>query len=202
MPESHTRVLGPHRGLTTALAEGLNAAVGELDSTVPSGVDGVVIVVGADAAPEPAAVAAVGGEEWQRLTGDVMWRTLVALQHCHSSMRGRGGRILFALPTIGIAGAARLVPYTTALEGIRAMAKSAARQWRSEGIGVNMVAAPLRLFEPGLAPAEAHLTAAAFQDDSTLIHSLVETAKFLLRRDIDHIAGETVIADGGSMMLP
>jgi 3-oxoacyl-[acyl-carrier protein] reductase len=38
--------------------------------------------------------------------------------------------------------------------------------------------------------------------DSALIHSVVETAKFLLREYLRHLTGETIIVDGGSVMLP
>jgi 3-oxoacyl-[acyl-carrier protein] reductase len=184
---STTIVLGPTHAVSNALAGALDTTVRDLEAPVPSEIDGVVIVVGTDL---------TGG------VGDRMWRTLAALQSAHSSMHGRDGRIVIVLPTIGMAGAADLVAYTTALEGIRAMAKSAARQWRSDGISVNMVAAPLQLFVPGRDASAAHLTAAAFTDDSTLIHSVVESAKFLLRHDIDHLAGATVVTDGGSVMLP
>jgi 3-oxoacyl-[acyl-carrier protein] reductase len=37
------------------------------------------------------------------------------------------------VPTTGVPGSAGLVPYTTAVEGIRAMAESAARQWAGRG---------------------------------------------------------------------
>ena len=129
---------------------------------------------------------------------DTIWQTLVSLQTAHSSMK-RGGRIVVVVPTIGMAGAAGLVDYTTAIEGIRAMAKSAARQWGSQGIGVNMVAAPLSVFTADIDTS--HLSVAV-RDDPTLIHSIVETAKFLLRGDLDHLTGETIIVDGGSVMLP
>lgn len=110
------------------------------------------------------------------------------------------GRIVLVVPTIGMAGAAGSVGYTTAIEGIRAMAKSAARQWGSEGITVNMIAAPLSVFAAEVATS--HLSAAAVRDDATLTHSIVETAKFLLRDDLDHLTGETIVVDGGSAMLP
>jgi 3-oxoacyl-[acyl-carrier protein] reductase len=130
---------------------------------------------------------------------DTMWQTLVALQTAHAGM-AQGGRIVLILPSIGMAGAAGLVDYTAAVEGIRAMAKSAARQWASEGITVNMIAAPLALFATD--GDASHLSAAAVQQDETLIHSVVETAKFLLRHDLDHLTGDTIIVDGGSVMLP
>jgi 3-oxoacyl-[acyl-carrier protein] reductase len=130
---------------------------------------------------------------------DTIWRTLAALQTAHASM-ARGGRIVLILPTIGMTGAAGLVDYTTAIEGIRALAKSAARQWTSDGTRVNMIAAPLALFATD--GDTSHLTAAAVQHDETLIHSIVETAKFLLRHDVDHLTGDTIVVDGGSVMLP
>jgi len=130
---------------------------------------------------------------------ETIWQTLVSLQAVYASMT-RGGRIVVIVPTIGMAGAAGLVDYTTAIEGIRAMAKSAARQWGSEGVGVNMVAAPLAVFASQ--GGASHLSAAAVRDDRTLIHSIIETAKFLLRSDLDQLTGETVVVDGGSVMLP
>ncbi len=131
---------------------------------------------------------------------ETMWRALVALQTAWRSMRPRGGRIVLVLSTVGMAGAAGAVPYTTAIEGIRAMAKSAARQWSSAAIGVNIIAAPARLFATQVDVS--HLTVAAVQGDERLIQSIVETAMFLLRPDIEHVTGETIVVDGGSVMLP
>lgn len=130
---------------------------------------------------------------------EILWQTLTALQGAHSSM-AQGGRIVVILPTIGMSGAAGLVDCTTAVEGIRAMAKSAARQWASDRIGVNIIATPLALF--AVDGDVSHLTAAAVQNDDTLIHSIIETAKFLMRRDVDQLTGDTIVVDGGAVMLP
>jgi 3-oxoacyl-[acyl-carrier protein] reductase len=130
---------------------------------------------------------------------EMIWQALVSLQKAHSSL-AHGGRIVLIVPTIGMAGAAGLMDFTTAIEGIRAMAKSAARQWASDGIAVNMVAAPLTLF--AIDGDASHLTAAAVQNDGTLIHSIVETATFLLRADLKNLTGETIVVDGGSVMAP
>jgi 3-oxoacyl-[acyl-carrier protein] reductase len=131
---------------------------------------------------------------------DTMWQALTVLQTARASMKTAGGRIVVVLPTIGLAGAACQLDYATAVEGIRALAKSAARQWGSEGIGVNMVAAPVRLFKPDVD--SSHLTAAAVPDDESLMHSVVETVGFLLRADVKHLTGETIVVDGGSVMAP
>jgi 3-oxoacyl-[acyl-carrier protein] reductase len=117
-------------------------------------------------------------------------------------MSERGGRIVLVAATIGVAGAAQLVAYTTAIEGIRAMAKSAARQWADHGVGVNTVGVPLSLFAPELTDATAHLTAPAVADRDGLLGEVAGTVSFLLRRDIEHLIGQTIVVDGGSVMLP
>jgi 3-oxoacyl-[acyl-carrier protein] reductase len=158
-------------------------------------------VVGADPVPEQVAVTETSDAQWLKAVSGTVWRTLAALQRSHTTLQA-GGRIVVVVPTIGMAGAAGLVPYTTAVEGIRAMTKSAARQWRSAGIGVTMVAAPLRVFAPDLDAVTSHLTAAAVANDDTLVRSLSETVTFLLSAEIDDLAGATIVADGGSVMLP
>lgn len=170
-----TVVVGPSGGLATALTDDLRAA----------NADGVVIIVGSD--PETGPIGALSPDDWDRLVDTTMWDTLTALQQAHSSFRQTGGRIVLVVPTVGICGAPQLVAYTTAVEGIRAMAKSAARQWLSKGVAVNIVAAPMS--DP------------ASQDDTSLVGSVVESVKFLLQ-PVDHLVGETIIVDGGSVMLP
>jgi 3-oxoacyl-[acyl-carrier protein] reductase len=195
-------VIGTVGGVASALADGLGAALGEPDTLSASDINSVVITVGAEPAPRLQDTAAVSSVEWDVRVGETMWKALVTLQSAHSALARRGGRIVLVVPTVGIAGAAGLVPYTTAVEGIRAMAKSAARQWARDGVVVNLIAAPIRVFAEALSESEGHLTNPAVADDPTLVHSLVETAKFLLRSDVAHVAGATVVVDGGSVMLP
>ena len=65
-------------------------------------------------------------------------------------LAARGGHLVFVTPTIGITGVDGLVPYATAVEGIRALAKSAARQWGEAGVRVNCVAPPVEVVAPEL----------------------------------------------------
>ena len=116
-------------------------------------------------------------------------------------MCGRGGRIVLIVPTIGLSGAVDLVPYTTAIEGMRAVAKSAARQW-APLIVVNMIAVPAHLFAPTLSGTTSHLTAPAVSDEHALIETVVETTRFLLSDAVTHLVGATIVADGGSVMSP
>lgn len=196
-----TAVLGPPTALSRALADALSAHLCGLDAvSLPRDATGVVIVVGAD--PHDVSVSSAGDEDWRRLTEEPMRLALMALQRSRSVMSGRGGRIVLVTPTIGMVGARHLVPYTTAVEGIRAMAKSAARQWAASNIVVNTVAAPLPLFAPDMRGSAAHLTAAAVPADDDLVQSIVSTLRFLLQTDSRHVVGATMMVDGGALMLP
>lgn len=195
---SSTVVVGLPSQLLRTLATELDAATVAPGGELPADIKYAVIVV--DPCPPPVDAVAVGGDDWLRLVDESMWRTLTALQQARAGFSA-GGRIVVVVPTVGMVGAPGLVAYTTAVEGIRAMVKSAARQWASQGIGANLVAVPLAMFSDD-ANAAGHLTVAAVRDDSTLIHTVVESVKFLLRPDLDHLAGETIVADGGSVMLP
>lgn len=194
---SSTAVVGLPGQLSHSLATELDAVTVAPGGELPADTKNAVIV--ADPCPRPVDAVALSGDDWNRLVDEAMWRTLTALQQVRAGLSA-GGRIVVVVPTIGMAGAPGLVAYTTAVEGIRAIVKSAARQWASQGIGANLVAVPLSLFS-GEATAAGHLTAAAVTDDSTLIHTIAESVKFLLRPDL-HLAGETIVADGGSVMLP
>jgi 3-oxoacyl-[acyl-carrier protein] reductase len=195
-----TVVIGPANGLPRELAGRLDGVAVAPGGELPAGITGAVIVP--DHHPQVIDAVTLGGDGWHRDVDETMWRTLNALQRARSTLARNGGRIVVVVPTIGMAGAAGLVAYTTAVEGIRAMVKSAARQWASQGVGVNLVAVPLAMFTDDAAAAVGHLTVAAVAHDPTLIHTVAESVKFLLRQDMKHLAGETIVADGGSLMLP
>lgn len=195
-------VIGRSDSFSWAIAASLKTVVHDVAEPNPPISDDAVIVLGADPLLEPTHVSTLSPIEWRRFAEQPMRQALDALQRSYSSMRQEGGRIVLVLPSIGMTGGPHLVAFATALEGIRAMAKSAARQWARESLIVNMIAAPLHLFAPRLSGSAAHVTAAALQDDDKLIESIVETTRFLLQRGASAVIGETVVVDGGALMLP
>ena len=124
---------------------------------------------------------------------------LSVLQAAHDAFAGRGGHIVFLVPNVGISGCAGLVPYTTAVESIRALVKSAGRQWGERGIVPTTLVVPLGVLWPDVPelvrlppPASARVPA---------LDDVIAALRFLL--DAPPAAtGTTLVADGGSVMAP
>jgi NAD(P)-dependent dehydrogenase (short-subunit alcohol dehydrogenase family) len=115
----------------------------------------------------------------------------------------RGGHLVFVTPTIGVTGVDGLVPYATAVEGIRALAKSAARQWGEHGIRVNCIAPPVEAVAPELGVSGptmvGELSLGRQPDARTDIAPVVA----LLTSDAAHfVTGATIVVDGGVLMVP
>jgi len=195
-------VIGHSDAVSWAIAASLKAVVHGGDELIPPRTDSVVIVVGVDPALEPAHLHSMSAADWRRFAEEPMRHALNALQRSYASMQQDGGRIVLVLPSAGLTGGPHIVAWATAVEGIRAMAKSAARQWAHADVIVNLVATPLHLFAPRLNASQAHVTAAALPESERIIESVVETTRFLLKREVTGVVGETIIVDGGAMMLP
>lgn len=194
-------VVGAVTGLGGALAEGLGGTALELASAIPPAQDGVAIVVGADPAPAPAALTDTPPGAWREQCDEVLLSAMTALQRARESVAECGGRLVVITPTVGMSGSPSLVPYTTAIEGVRALAKSAARQWGRQGIRLNLVAAPMSLIAPDVT-VSSHLTPPAVRDTDALLPTLIASVRFLLGTDAPALSGTTIVADGGSVMVP
>ncbi|MGA7050939.1 MAG: SDR family oxidoreductase [Mycobacterium sp.] len=194
-------VVGAPDGLGGRLAAALSATSLSFDPVLDREYSGLVIVVGADPRPSPGPLAAIDAGEWRRDAEAVPLRAMHILQRAHALMAKREGRIVVVTPTISLPGAANLVAYLTGIEGVRAMAKSAARQWAADRISLNLVAVPLQLFDPELGQYTKHMTATPYTDVD-LLPSVTTTVKFLLEDAAQELTGTTITADGGSVMLP
>jgi 3-oxoacyl-[acyl-carrier protein] reductase len=197
-----TAVVGATAALGAALATGLGTEAREFDAPLPKKLRGVVLVVGADPPPIPTPLHTMTDAGWQVTAEEVLRRSMIMLQRSREALLHHGGHIVVITPTIAMTGASTLVAYTTACEGVRALAKSAARQWAREDIRVNLLAVPVQLIAPGIAGLATHLTPAALGDPQPLLAAVVRSVEFLLEPSPDALTGATLVADGGSVMLP
>ena len=159
---------------------------------VPSDANALVTAALVDT-PEP---------EWEARCEALVRRAIWCCQAAHTAMRGHGGRIVVVTPTVGLTGAIGLVPFTTAVEGIRAMAKSAARQWGELGITVNCVAPPVELLAPGTGVAGPWIAPSALGGLPDGRADVAAVVALLASGRAHAITGATVTVDGGVVMAP
>jgi len=133
--------------------------------------------------------------------------TLLFMQACHPHLKQRGGRIINFASAAGLEGLAGMGAYGASKEAIRALSKTAAREWGPDGINVNIIC-PLAK-SPGvvklleLAPEmEQRMTAGnPIGRIGECEEDIAPVAVFLASEDSRYLTGQTLCADGGGTMI-
>jgi 3-oxoacyl-[acyl-carrier protein] reductase len=186
-----TGELGTRGRASRSLAE-VADALGPIDVVVHGLVDPAALV----ASP----LAETDEESWEQRSEAVIRAALACVQAAFTQLRDRGGRIVVVTPTVAMTGAGGLVPYVTALEGIRALVKSAARQWGRYGITANCVAPPVGLVAPGTEDPGVGDPALGRPPDGR--HDVAPVVAMLAGDPGHFVTGSTVTVDGGVVMAP
>jgi NAD(P)-dependent dehydrogenase (short-subunit alcohol dehydrogenase family) len=134
--------------------------------------------------------------------------TLWAMQAVYPHMRSVGwGRIVTMGSNGGLLGSAGFGPYAASKEAIRALTRVAAREWGDDGIVVNCVC-PVSVAHrtPPEDPARRAAFAATFADqpvsrDGDAEGDIAPIVAFLLSDACRYMTGQTLMADGGAIML-
>ena len=175
-------------------AETAFAAVTDLDAVVHVCVDERALVAQPLIDTEP--------DDWELRCEAPIREAIFTFQAAFSAFTGGPGRIVLVAPTVGFTGVADLVPYATAIEGVRAMAKSAARQWGPLGITVNTVLVPPDLVAPVLVTHTTFNAPPVIGRLPDVRTDVLEAIGLFARASVSGITGSTVIVDGGSVMAP
>ena len=124
----------------------------------------------------------------------------------HMSRQG-WGRIVTMGSNGALLGTAGFGPYAASKEAIRALTRVAAREWGAHGIVVNCVC-PVSVAHraPPTEPARAAAFAATFADqpiarDGDPEADIGPVVAFLLSDACRYVTGQTIMADGGAIML-
>ena len=177
-----------------AFAEARDAA-GPLDAVVHAFVDPAAL------ASEP--LVETAETDWDRRCEAMLRAALHCCQAAGRELSARGGRLVLVTPTIALTGAAGIVPYATAVEGMRAMAKSAARQWGERGITVNCVAPPVELMATARdAPDGLALTEPPLGREPDARADVAPVVALLAAEPAHFVTGATIPVDGGLVMAP
>ena len=179
-----------------------DAVVAEACERVGGALDAMVLTAMPEIAFEAVDFADVDDERWHAVWEGTLRSTLFMLQAAYTVMRGRGGSIVLVTPTVAMSGAARLVPYTTAVEGQRLLAKSAARQWGPDGVRVNCLAPAPEHVPIGVDSMTVSLAPPALGGPGDVVDDLGPVAAWLASEAADFVTGLTVCADGGVWMAP
>ena len=144
----------------------------------------------------PVALADLTDDEFDRAWQQTMDAAVSACVAAREDFAGHGGRIVLTMPTTGLAGGASYGHWAAAAEGVRILAKSAARQWGPEGIAVNALAVgPERvLAEPEVAGPVSIATPAVPDAEPG------DVVAFLCSAAGGNLAGQTLTVDGGLWM--
>jgi len=160
----------------------------------------VVVHAALDVTAAPSPVADLDEGEWDARCEAQLRATLWCCQAAFEVLRDRGGRLVLITPSVSLTGAAGLVPLTTAVEGMRAMAKSAARQWAGHGITANCVAPSLEAMVPDAAPAG--ITPPVLGRPPDARGDVAPVIALVAAGAAHFVTGTTIVVDGGAVMLP
>jgi NAD(P)-dependent dehydrogenase (short-subunit alcohol dehydrogenase family) len=133
--------------------------------------------------------------------------TFHCMQACYPHLKRRGGRVINLGSGAGIEGLAGHAAYGAAKEAIRALSRTAAREWGPDGINVNVIC-PLAS-SPGVAKLleqapemEQRITGGnPISRIGDCEADIGPVAVFLAGDDARYVTGQTLPADGGGVML-
>jgi 3-oxoacyl-[acyl-carrier protein] reductase len=194
-------VLGDSGGLGSRIASEFNGSAIGLDEQPPDECDGIVLVVGADPAPSSRPLIDTTEAEWRDVAEGAPLRAMRALQRARRVTLAQCGNIVVIAPSVGLIGAGGLSPYVAGIEAIRAMAKSAARQWAADRISVSLIVVPLGLIVSDAGDLVPHVGRGA-RKDVDLLDAVVRAVHFILSGAGPALTGSTLVVDGGAVMVP
>jgi 3-oxoacyl-[acyl-carrier protein] reductase len=179
------------------LADALRRAAGAaLSDDATSNLDALVFAPWNPATATPCALADLTDDDF-----GTAWQTTMdnATDACIDARERMpdGGTIVLTAPTIGQSGASLYAHWSAAAEGVRVLAKSAARQWGAEGITVNAITV-----SPSLALADPAAAGTTTLAPPALATTVEETAAFIIAFcALPRAAtGQTLSSDGGVWM--
>ena len=196
-------------GAGAPLADGIAAALVAAGANVLSGLDrvsttldGVVHAAMPEVAFERVPFHEVDDDRWDAVWEQTLRDAIDVLQTGYRAMRDAGGAFVVVTPVVGMSGAAELGPYSAAVEGVRLLAKSAARQWGADGVRVNCLAPAPEHVPIGVGSGALALSPPALGGPGDIERDLGPIVAWLLSEDAHFVTGVTLCADGGVWMAP
>jgi 3-oxoacyl-[acyl-carrier protein] reductase len=180
----------------SALRERLAAACGDRPLAT------VVLVACPVEAASPGDFRAMDDAAWDRACERPLRIAVDVFASVDEQLKRSKGQMVVRCPTTGLQGAANFVALSALSEGLRILAKSAARQWAVDGIAVNVVAPPagaLRTNADADAWADARRGRVPGDGTYDVDAALAAVLSFLTSADAHHLVGVTIPVDSGQV---
>ena len=139
--------------------------------------------------------------------GSGLFGTLYHMQAAFPHLKERGGAVINFGTRQGIYGEPGDGIYGANKEGVRALSRSAAREWGQFGIRVNVInpaglsPSAARFFEQNPERGQQYMEAISLRRFGDLDTDIAPVALFLASEDSRYVTGQTINADGGQIML-
>ena len=139
--------------------------------------------------------------------GSGLLGTLYHMQAAYPHLKVRGGSIINFGTRQGIYGEPNDGIYGAGKEAIRALSRSAAREWGEFNIRVNVInpaglsPSAAKFFEDNPVRAQQYFDAIALRRFGRLDEDIAPVALFLASDDAQYLTGQTLNVDGGQIML-
>ena len=139
--------------------------------------------------------------------GSGLFGTLYHMQAAFPHLKARGGSVINFGTRQGIYGEPGDGIYGANKEGVRALSRSAAREWGQFGVRVNVInpaglsPSAARFFEQNPERGQQYMEAISLRRFGDLDADIAPVALFLASEDSRYVTGQTINADGGQIML-
>lgn len=204
--------------LVAELANGRPAAYLQMDISAPENAPKIVahavdtfgkldVLVNNAHASKQAPIMETTQEMWDLSLGTGMYATFNLMRAAHDELAKTKGAIVNFASGAGLKGMPTQVTYAAAKEAIRAITRVAANEWAAEGIRANLVS-PVAL-TPGIEQWAKQFPEAYEQTLKGIplgrlgspADDIAPVVAFLASDDASYITGQTIMTDGGSIML-
>lgn len=165
------------------------------------------ILVNNAQATQQAGVESITDEAITLTFGSGLFGTLFHMQAAFAHLKERGGSVINFGTRQGIFGEPGDGIYGANKEGVRALSRSAAREWGRYGIRVNVInpaglsPAAARFFAENPERGQKYMDDIALRRFGDLDADIAPVAVFLASDDSRYVTGQTINADGGQIML-
>lgn len=195
---------------TGPLADGIAEALSQTatQTSTPATLDLLVYVCPSSTASpqtEPTPLVEMSPQQWAAEVEDVLADALASLKNLHQPLKTAQGQVIFVIPSFAMSGAEGFAATAAAAEGLRALAKSTAKQWGTDKIRVNTIALDPQHFIPG--PAGQRLSqvmglaaSSGFGHPGDIARDIAPAIAMLQSPQAHFLTGATLTLDGGVWM--